>query len=79
MLKIKNQLLGIGGLVVGVVAHHYGGKLLEYKSELAASKEQELRDIADKENMSTIHSKLTTLTEGQDKLIDKLDTLIKKN
>jgi hypothetical protein len=34
--------------------------------------------IAEKENMSIIHSKLTKLTEGQDKLIDKLDTLIEK-
>lgn len=78
MLKIKNQLLAVGSLVVGVVAHHYGGKLLEYKADLAASKEQELRDIAEKENMSIIHSKLTKLNEGQGKLVDKLDTLIEK-
>jgi len=46
MNKIKNNLTAITTFLTGVVGHHYIAKILEYKSEIAASKEMELRDIS---------------------------------
>ncbi len=39
MNKLKNNLTILGTFLSGVVGHHYIGKILDYKSEMAASKE----------------------------------------
>lgn len=50
MNKIKNNLTILGTFLSGVVGHHYIGKILDYKSEMAVSKEMELRAVSEKEH-----------------------------
>lgn len=79
MLKIKNQLTGVGIFLGGIVGHHYGSKLLEYRSEMLASKEQELKELADKSNMNTMHNKIDNLSQGNETLINKVNKLLNKH
>jgi hypothetical protein len=53
MNKLKNNITLLGTFLSGVVGHHYIGKILDYKSEMAASKEMapKGRAISDSENM----------------------------
>jgi hypothetical protein len=78
MIKIKNQLTGLGVFLGGIVTHHYGSKLLEYKSEMLASKEQELKELADQSNMETVNKKLDKLVQGHETLIEKVNKLLNK-
>ena len=50
MKGVKNSLTAVGTFLAGVVGHHYVSKLLDYKNEMAASKEQELKDLAQQQN-----------------------------
>ena len=68
MNKIKNNLTAITTFLTGVVGHHYIAKNLEYKSEIAAFKEMELRDISEKENMEIIQNKLNSIIKNNENL-----------
>lgn len=46
MRVIKNNLTPAGTFLVGVVGHHYVSKIWDYKTELAAPKDAELRGVA---------------------------------
>jgi hypothetical protein len=79
MNKIKNNLTLLGTFLSGVVGHHYIGKILDYKSEMAASKEVELRDISEKENMEIMQNKLNTIIKNNENLSKNVETLIDKH
>ncbi len=79
MNKIKNNLTAITTFLTGVVGHHYIAKILEYKSEIAASKEMELRDISEKENMEIIQNKLNSIIKNNENLSQNIETLIDKH
>jgi hypothetical protein len=78
MLKIKNQLAAGSGLLVEIVDHHYGSRLLDYRKEMIASKQQELKEIVDKANIDSVKKKnfLDNLSKVNDTLIEKLDNLL---
>src|SRR5215475_12595368 len=79
MVRIKNQLTTITVFLGGVLAHHYGSKLLDYRSEMLAYKKQELKELADKSNMESIHNKLNNLSQGNETLINKVNKLLNKH
>jgi hypothetical protein len=58
MKIIKNNFTLLGTFLSGVVGHHYIGKILDYNSEMAASKETGMRAISDSENMEIMQNKL---------------------
>jgi hypothetical protein len=76
MLKIKNQLAAGSGLLVKIVGHHYGSRLLDYRKEMIASKQQELKEIVDKASIDSVQQKLDNLYKVNDTLIKKLDNLL---
>jgi hypothetical protein len=79
MNKIKNNLSMLSTFLTGVVGHHYIGKILEYKSEMAESKEMELRAISEKENMEIIQNKLNSIIQKNENLSQNIETLIDKH
>ena len=79
MNKIKNNLTILGTFLSGVVGHHYIGKLLDYKSEMAASKEMELRAISEQENMEIIQNKLNNIINNNVNMSKNVETLIDKH
>jgi hypothetical protein len=64
MNKLKNNLTILGTFLSGVVGHHYIGKILDYKSEMAASKEIELRAISESENIEIMQNKLINMFQN---------------
>lgn len=79
MNKIKNNLTILGTFLSGVVGHHYIGKILDYKSELAASKELEMRAISESENMEIMQNKLNSIIKNNTNLSQNIETLIDKH
>lgn len=79
MNKIKNNLTVLGTFLSGVVGHHYIGKILDYKSEMAASKENELRAISSQENMEIMQNKLNTIIKNNENLSKNVETLMDKH
>lgn len=79
MNKLKNNLTVLSTFLSGVVGHHYIGKILDYKSEMAASKEMELRAISEKENMEIIQNKLNGIIKNNQNLSKNVETLIDKH
>jgi hypothetical protein len=79
MNKLKNNLTLLGTFLSGVVGHHYIGKILDYKSEMAASKEMELRAISESENMEIIQNKLNNIIKNNENLSKNVETLIDKH
>jgi len=79
MNKLKNNLTVLGTFLSGVVGHHYIGKILDYKSELAASKEMELRAISESENMEIMQNKLNSIIKNNENLSKNVETLIDKH
>ena len=65
--------------LAGAVGHYYVSKLLEYRSELKASKDQELKELADQYNMEAVQKNLSTLKQGNETLIEKIDKLLDKH
>jgi hypothetical protein len=78
MKNIKNNLIATGTFLTGVLGHHYVSKLLEFKNEMAAAKETELKDIAAQENMEALHSKLDTISQNSKSLLEPLTNLVNK-
>jgi hypothetical protein len=79
MNKLKNNLTILGTFLSGVVGHHYIGKILDYKSEMAASKEMKLRAISESENMEIIQNKLNNIIKNNENLSKNVETLIDKH
>jgi len=79
MNKLKNNLTVLGTFLSGVVGHHYIGKILDYKSELATSKEMELRAISESENMEIMQNKLNSIIKNNENLSKNVETLIDKH
>jgi hypothetical protein len=81
MNKLKNNFTALGTFLAGVVGHHYckAGKILDYKSEMAASKEMELRAISESENMEIMQNKLNTIIKNNQNLSKNIETLIDKH
>lgn len=79
MNKLKNNLTVLTTFLSGVVGHHYIAKILDYKSEMAASKEMELRAISEKENMEIIQNKLNSIIKNNENLAQNVETLIDKH
>ena len=72
MLKLKNQLQTGGFCILGVAGHHYISKILDYKNEMEASKEAEMKAIADQQNMEVIHNKLNNLQQSSQSLAENM-------
>ena len=79
MLKLKNQLQTGGFFILGVAGHHYISKILDYKNEMEASKEAEMKAIADQQNMEVIHNKLNNLQQSSQSLAENMTKLLDKN
>jgi hypothetical protein len=79
LIRLRQQLIAVGLTVGSIVTHHYGGKILDYKAELAASKAQELKEIAAKADMAKLQSSLDSMQKGQDQIVEKINSLIDKN
>jgi hypothetical protein len=84
MNKLKNNITLLGTFLSGVVGHHYIGKILDYKSEMAASKEMAPhqrwgRAISDSENMGIIKNKLNNIIKNNENLSKNVETLIDKH
>jgi hypothetical protein len=82
MNKLKNNLTILSTFLSGVVGHHYIGKILDYSpkaSEMAASKETELRAISESENMEIMQNKLNSIIKNNESLSKNVETLIDKH
>jgi len=79
MNKLKNNLTVLTTFLSGVLGHHYIGKILDYKSEMAISKEMVMRSISEKENMEIIQSKLNNIIKNNENLSQNVETLIDKH
>jgi hypothetical protein len=69
----------LGTFLSGVVGHHYIGKILDYKNEMAASKEMELRAISEAENMEIVLNKLDSIIKHNENLSKNVETLLDKH
>lgn len=76
MIKIKNNLKLLGTFLGGVVGLPYVGKILEYKEELAAAKEAEIKAVLDKENITFVQNHFNKLIERTENLGEKVDKLV---
>jgi hypothetical protein len=81
MNKLKNNITLLGTFLSGVVGHHYIGKILDYKSEMAASRkrEMELRAISESENMEIMQNKLNSIIKNNENLSKNVETLIDRH
>ena len=79
MKKLNKNLTMLGTFLSGVIGHHYIGKVLDYRSELAASKEIELRAISESENMEIMKNKLNSIIKTNENLSKNMETLIDKH
>ena len=79
MLKIKNKITGVGTFMAGVVGHHYMSKLLDYKNEMAASRDAELKSAADQQNMELLHNKLNNIQQTNQSLVENVTKLADKH
>lgn len=75
MIKLRNQLAAATGLLIGIVGHHYGSKLLEFRETMAAAKEQELKDQAAAQNIGEIKNNLSQLTDQSKTISNQLSEL----
>jgi hypothetical protein len=76
MTKIKNKLSVATALLGGVLSHHYGSKLLDYRDTMAASQEQALKDQAAEQDIISIKNKLTELSNETKDLSEKLSQVV---
>ena len=79
MRLIKNNLTTLGTFLSGVVGHHYVSKILDYKSEMAASKEAELKAIAEQQNMDVLHNKLNNIQQTNQSILENVTKLADKH
>ena len=79
MKLIKNNLTTLGTFLAGVVGHHYVSKILDYKSEMAASKEAELKAIAEQQNMAVLHNKLDNIQQTNQSIVENVTKLVDKH
>jgi hypothetical protein len=79
MNKLKNNLTLLGSFLIGIVGHHFIGKVLIYKSEFDASKEMVLKAKLDAENMEIVKNKLNNIINTNEKLSKNVETLINKH
>lgn len=79
MRNIKNKLVAAGTFLGGVVGHHYISKVLEYKNEMAASKEADLKAIADQQNIDVLHNKLDSLQQSNQSMVENIAKLTDKH
>ena len=79
MRILKQNFTTLGTFLAGVVGHHYVSKLLEYKSEMAAAREQEMKDLASTENMESLHTKLSSLKNDIESVQDSMTLLVDKH
>ena len=79
MKLIKNNLTTLGTFLAGVVGHHYVSKILDYKSEMAASKEAELKAIAEQQNMDVLHNKLNNIQQTNQSILENVTKLADKH
>lgn len=78
MNKLKNNLTMLTYFLGGVAGHHYIGKALDYRSELAASQEMELKAISEAENMELVQKKLNLLMKNNETLSKIVETIMDK-
>ena len=78
MAALRGKLTVIGTFLAGVVGHHYIGKVLDYRSELAASKEMELKAMSDEKNMETVKNKLDILMKNNEIMTKDIEKLLDK-
>lgn len=78
MNSLRSKLKTTGTFLTGVVGHHYVSKLLEYKQEMSASKDAELKEIAAREDMEILHRKLEALQRTSDNVVDNITKLADK-
>jgi hypothetical protein len=69
----------LGTFLSGVVGHHYIGKILDYKNEMAASKDMEMRAISEAENMEIVLNKLDSIIKQNEYLSKNVETLLDKH
>lgn len=79
MKNIRGNALTLLGFLGGVVGHHYIGKMLEYKNEMVASKEQSVKDEVLNQNIQTVFDSLKDIAKGQDENTEILNKLVEKN
>jgi hypothetical protein len=79
MKNIRNNSLALLTFLGGVVEHHYISKLLDYKNEMEASKDQSLRDEVVNQNFQTVIDNLKNLEKGQAESTEILNKLVEKN
>lgn len=79
MRIIKNNLSATVTFLGGVVGHHYVSKLLDYKKEMAAAKEAELKEAAEQQNIELLHNKLDRLHKSNQSLLEPLTKLADKH
>lgn len=65
-LNLREKLARLGFL--GVTAHHYGGKLLDYKNTLAETQAQEARDAL----MNKLENKVTLINSILESMQERL-------
>lgn len=78
MRILKNNLLGLGAVLTGIVGHHYGSGVLDYRRELKESREQAIKEAVEKENMEIINAKLDNINNNTVSLNAKLEKLTDK-
>jgi hypothetical protein len=76
MIKIRNQLATATGLIVGIVGHYYGSKLLEYRETMATARDQNLKNQAAIEDIGAVKSKLNELSEQSNSIIEQMKSLV---
>ena len=79
MRHIKNKLTAVGTFLAGVVGHHYVSKILDYKKEMAESKEAELKAIAEQQNMEFIHNRLDNIQQTNQSMVENITKLADKH
>lgn len=68
-----------GTFLAGVVGHHYVSKILDYKTEMAASKEAELKALAEQKNMEVLQQKLDSIQQINQILVENTTKLVDKH
>ena len=78
MVVLRGKLTVIGTFLTGVVGLHYIGKVLDYRRELAATKEMELKAMSYEKNMEIVKNKLDILMNNNEVMIKDIEKLLDK-
>ena len=79
MKVLKQNFTTLGTFIKGVFVYHYVSKLLDYKNEMAAAREQEMKDLASTENMAILHTKLSSIKDEMQSVQDSMALLANKH